>query len=258
MRLLDRRLIDGEAERRESRHLHAHVLYESTWQMQTAAPVGSRIEEIARIVSVEDLTDAPDLRVLTLQDMLTADEWMPKREISPLVAGPSAEDPSEQVLEVATEAGAPTAALLLAALRELRTWMLLSQEQICQYLSISPSTVMAWKRERDIHPRHPQMSSLLRLWAAVAGAQEEFGEEGMQRLVGPHRTHDGHFMMPPAELATLLLDAADEAGMAALVSDEYDPEAPLRPSVAEIEAGERELSDSLTKYLEGLGDADDE
>ncbi len=151
--------------------------------------------------------------------------------------------------EESTETGAPSAALLLGAVRDLQSWLSLTQDQVCEYVGVSRSTVMAWRRNPAIHPRHPRLPLLLHLWAAVGGAREEFGAERTARLVHQRgRLTDGD--QGPDVLAEVLLDAVENASVRALEESSYCAASAPDMTAGEIEAGEAELSDALTRAVE--------
>ncbi len=161
--------------------------------------------------------------------------------------------------EDGAEPGSPNAAVLLSAIKDLTAWMNLNQQQTATYLGISPQTVMAWRRERPKRPRHPQIPTLLRLWAAVSGAIEELGStETLQLIWGSgSQTVRGVPNLAPDDLAEVLIDRADQASIARFdVDDGYTP-ATAEPVPAEdIEAGELDLSRALTEHIEGPDEPD--
>ena len=212
--------------------------------VHTASPVGSYAEMMTHVIAVHDLTaQGRSWRPGVVQILVAGDVGTPFELVS---------TPNETV-EEETEAGAPSAALLLSAFRELTAWLGTTQEKLCEYVGISRSTVMAWKRDQSVHPRHAQIPALLGLWAAVSGAKDELGDEATLRLV-----YGAGFGIDRAvrveELTDRLLDAADEASIAALNASQYDSATAVEMTVEEIEAGERALSRSLTQHLEGSGD----
>ena len=52
-------LVEDDAEQRATRYLRVRTLHANAWRMQTTAPVGSNIADIARIIPFEDITHAP-------------------------------------------------------------------------------------------------------------------------------------------------------------------------------------------------------
>jgi len=142
-------------------------------------------------------------------------------------------------------------ALLLRESTDLTVRLALSKKQLAGFLQISPATVRGWRRDRTgYYWESPQVPSLFRLCAAVASAREEFGEEETSRLIrsSPHRPG-----APGADanaLSTLLIRECQVASVAAFTLDDgYDSAtAPSNP-IAELEAGERELSAALSRHL---------
>jgi len=149
------------------------------------------------------------------------------------------------LLEESTESGAPSAALLSGAVRDLQSWLYLTQDQVCRYLRVSRSTVMAWRRDPGIHPRHAQIPLLLHLWAAVSGAREQFGGEATRQRIhqyGPLTDRDHG----PEAFAEVLLAAVDEASIRALDESKFSAAAAWDVTAKELETAEEELSDALT------------
>ena len=249
MTLLDSFIEDG-TDLRHSKRLYSPTFRAKSAPLQTAAPISDCASDTALTIPIEYVTHALDCTGLAVRDVLTAVAW------PELVANLSSADFLPELFEEDIESGAPSVALLLAAFRESRTWLLINQDQLCSYLGFSPSTVMAWKGRRAFHPRHSQIPVLLRLWAAVSGAYAEFGAEGLHHLIGPHRTAEGGFDLPANDLSTLLLDAADRAGIDALMNDGFTSETAVPLTLEELEAGERELSQQLNRHLEGPGNTD--
>lgn len=149
--------------------------------------------------------------------------------------------------------GAPSAVLLVSAAAELGSWLSLTQQQVMYLVGMSPSTVMAWKREPATHPRQKNIPILIRLWAAVSGARQQFGPDETLRMVWRHVDTPGEKTdgVLADQLANDLINETEAASQAELALDDgYDPEAPLLVDVEELEAGELELSAVLTQYLE--------
>ncbi len=165
-------------------------------------------------------------------------------------------DPLEIELlgEESEEPGSPSTSVLLRAVADLRAAMSLTQKQLATYIGLSPSTVMGWKRNRSLHPRHPQIPILLRLWSAVAGAQEELGSNEALRLIyaSAHQPLGGG---PDAgALAEILIAAAEAASLAAFKDDDgYESTTATALTRVELEAEERELHTALNQYLDGPG-----
>lgn len=204
----------------------------------TSAPLASYIEVAARVIPDEDVTEVASALVPGLQEQLIGLHFTLGEE-----------------LEAEDTPGAPSAALLLDAVAALTAWLPLTQERLARYVGISPSTVMAWRRLPDVHPRHPHIPTLLRLWAAVSGARQEFGEAETSRLVwGSGSGSPALPALPSEELAEHLLAAAEEASLDAFNDDGYTPGGATLMSVEEIEAGERGLSHEPSHDLEGLGE----
>jgi hypothetical protein len=108
--------------------------------------------------------------------------------------------------------------MLLGALDDLRSWLALSQDRVSQIVQISPSTVMAWRRNPLVRPRHPHTQTLVRLWAAMASAREELGEEGALRLVmgGSEPLIQRRTNAPAEDVIAALNEAAEAASDSAL------------------------------------------
>lgn len=155
--------------------------------------------------------------------------------------------------------GAPSTGVLLAAVRDLRQWTTLTQAQLCEYLGISRSTVMMWKREQTAHPRHGQIPTLVRLWAALAAARDEFGDEAGSRLFWQtaSRGADQLPSLPAEELAERMLTLADEASRAAF-DDSYDVHGAVPAAIEDLEAGELELREQQSAPVEDTGLTDRE
>jgi len=141
-------------------------------------------------------------------------------------------------------------ALLLREFTDLTVRLALSKDQLAGFLQISPATVRAWKRDRTgYYWESPQVSTLFRLCAAVAMAREEFSEQETSRLIrsSPHRP--GAPRADAAALSTLLIRATQVASVAAFTLDDgYDSATAPPTPIAELEAGERELSAALTRH----------
>ncbi len=108
----------------------------------------------------------------------------------------------------------------------------------------------AWTRDRTgYYWASPQIPTLFRLCAAVSMAREEFGEEETSRLIrsSPHRPG-----APGADadaLSTLLIRESQVASLAAFTLDDgYDSATAPPTPIAELEAGERELSAALSRH----------
>jgi len=141
-------------------------------------------------------------------------------------------------------------ALLLREFTELTVRLALSKDQLSGFLQISPATVRAWTRNRTgYYWESPQVSTLFRLCAAVASAREEFGEEETSRLIrsSPHRP--GAPGANADALSTLLIRECQVASVAAFTLDDGYVSATAPPTpIAELEAGERELSVALSRH----------
>ena len=215
------------------------------WRVKTANPLGSFADDAAKVIAVGELTGSFRSYKTGVINVLVAD----RGETSYTVV--TVDDAAEDAVEETIEPGAPNAAVLLQAVAELRRWLDVTQDALCEYVGISRSTVMLWKRNPAVHPRHPRIPVLLGLWAAVAGAVEELGQDETTRLVyGPGR-FQASGAVPVEALTEVLLDAADEASLRALEQTEYDPETATPMTVDEIEDGERQLHEALTQPLEG-------
>jgi len=225
----------GHSDTRDEAVRHARRYLGSIARSHTAAPLSELVEAAGHVISFEDLTAVLLGTEPRLRQVLVALEYEP--------APP--------------EPGSPSAALLLQAFSALAGWLSLTQDHLARYVGISPSTVMAWKREPDIHPRHAHIPVLLSLWAAVTGAFEEFGEAETLRRVWASGTGttDGVPGLPADELAEQLIVAADEAARGDDEDDGYDPATAALLTVEEIAAGEQNLSMGLSDYLEGPGES---
>lgn len=163
--------------------------------------------------------------------------------------------PDTSLAEASEAPGAPGAAILLRAIKELTEWLNLTQKQLAGFVEISPSTVMAWKRDLTVHPRHSQISTLLSLWAAVSGAREEVGASETTRLIWTSPSRPLGENPDASAVATALIMVAETASLAAFeLDDGYDSTTALPTPIAELEAGERELSAALNQHLGGLGE----
>lgn len=141
-------------------------------------------------------------------------------------------------------------ALLLREFTALTDHLGLSTDQLAGYLQISPATVRAWKRNRTgYYWCSPQVPRLFRLCAAVAMAREEFGVQETNRLIesSPHRP--GAPQADADALSTVLIRATQVACVAAFTLDDgYDSATAPPTPIAELEAGERELSAALSHH----------
>jgi DNA-binding transcriptional regulator YiaG len=217
------------------------------WQGEhTGSGVPGDVEFLSRVVQVVDPTrPAKVLHPMIAVYVVVGDDAILPEAIERLLGIVHSGDE----LEESTEVGTPNAALLLNAVRHLQSGLHLTQDGVCEYIGISRSTVMAWKRSPAIHPRHPRIPLLLHLWAAVSGAREEFGDERTVQLVHQHGPGTERDQGPEA-LAELLLDSVEEASVRALRDAEYSADLAQDLTVEEIEAREGELSDALTRAAE--------
>lgn len=145
--------------------------------------------------------------------------------------------------EVREEPAATNAEMHLAAFDDLLTWLPLSQERLAQVVGISTSTVMAWRREPHVRPRHRNAQTLIRLWAAVASAREELGDERTLRLLaeGPQSVIGVRQALPAEEIIERLNLAAERASDAAL-DEAWGAEGDWEdPAAHDIAAGEMAL-----------------
>ncbi|MGQ0631963.1 MAG: hypothetical protein ACT4P1_13070 [Sporichthyaceae bacterium] len=231
MRLLQRRDVRRH-EGDESRDPFGTGRLTTDWLTPSTTAPGSFIDVAARIIEVPSVTEAAR----------TGEPWI-------------AEDLVEADPEPAL-GGSPEAALLLLAMRDVSTWLSMTQDQVCRYLGVSPSTVMAWKREPRVHPRHRRVPAVLRLWAALSGAREELGEEATARIVWTHRQGTDVLGVTPEELAETLLSAADESSLAGVDDDGYDPLSPVDLDRDDLARNELALSASLRDELGEHGGTD--
>ncbi len=141
-------------------------------------------------------------------------------------------------------------ALLLREFTDLTVRLALSKDQMAGFLQISPATVRAWRRNRTgYYWASPQVPSLFRLCAAVSMAREEFGVQETSRLIrsSPHRP--GAPKADADALSKVLIRATRVARVAAFTLDDgYDSASAPPTPIAELEAGERELSAALTRH----------
>lgn len=210
----------------------------------TAPPVSGFASAVGRLL-------------IEVQGTGTMRVWRPEyREI--MVAEPYTD--TLELLDVklaaqeSAEPGSPSAAVLLRGVEELIAALSVTQKRLATFLGISPSTVMAWKRDLTVHPRHAQIPTLLRLWAAVAGAQEELGTDETLHVIyaSPSRPLGEH--ADAEALAEALIVAVQASSLAAFETDDgYDSTSAPPLTLAELEAGERELRTALNQYLEGPG-----
>lgn len=218
--------------------LHDYPLYRARLHLggllhsQTVTPVAVNVKAAGHLISVADLTDIVLFVEPGVRQELVALEYEP-----PL---PESDEP-----------GAPSAGVLLRALTELMQRLSVTQDALARYVGIGPTTVMAWKRDQSIHPRHARIPALLSLWAAVSGAVEEFGEDETLRRVWASGKSGAAPALPADELAEQLIAAADEAARDEDEDDGYDPATAAPLTTEEIAAGERELNTGLSDYLEG-------
>lgn len=147
-----------------------------------------------------------------------------------------------------TYPGAPSGALLLLALTETSEWLGTTPEELGDHLGIGSGDVAAWTQQPKRFPDHPRIPALVLLWAAVAGALEEFGAGRTKDLV--RETRFGQEGGAGAgELSEVLLSAADEASQRALEETEYDSRNAVPMALEELEGGERALSAALSREL---------
>lgn len=150
------------------------------------------------------------------------------------------------------EVGAASSGVLVEAFEALRGWLQMRQVDLAAYVGISPSTVMAWKREATRYPRHARIPALLTLWSAVAAARAELGAEGTSQLIW-RSGRDGYAPAVPAdELAELLMEAASEASDGAWLADDgYISGESTMPSVDELYEAESQLAQGLAAVHRG-------
>ena len=192
----------------------------------TEAPPGERDEQFpiyvvgsyaraTRFPIAGHLDDIADIHLFMVEPTRT-----PKRFFARLVDRMVLADSIEEGFhrDVAEDASPTSAEMLLGALDDLRTWLALSQDRVSQIVQISSSTVMAWRRNPLVRPRHPHTQTLVRLWAAMASAREELGEEAALRLVigGTEPFIQQRTNAPVEEIIEALNQAAEAGSDAAL------------------------------------------
>jgi transcriptional regulator with XRE-family HTH domain len=211
---------------------------------QTASPVNEFVEHANRMIDVGDATEV-------------------RRSLRPgvrrvFVATSSDESLTEPLeAEQSNEPGAPSANILLTAATELSSWLSLTQQQVAKLVGMSPSTIMAWRRSPLTHPRHASIPTLLRLWAAVAGARDELGEAATLQLVWGSRGRKkrGAVTMRADDLAEKLLAAAETSSLAGLLDTvDYDHQEAIRPAAGQLAEDEETLSKDLNKYIADAGE----
>lgn len=201
----------------------------------TAFPVGSAPEAIGHIVPALPHTAFERVHAPIVLDRIT---------LVPVVD--LVGDDSEIVTED-ERAGSPSARLLLDAVSELRGGLAISQSDLCSVLGLSPSTVMAWRRTPAVHPRHPSVPKLLKLWAAFHACSSVLGHEAAaQTAWSALRVGDA----ASSEIAVeRLLEAAEAAGED--FDDDLGPAAGAEMSEDDLTAAEAAFSSALTQLTDG-------
>ena len=143
--------------------------------------------------------------------------------------------------------GAPKVDVLLGAVDDLTVWTGMTKQALSKYLGVSYSTVLSWRREKPERPRHRRIPTLLVLWSAVSGAQEEFGVEDAARMVwAAGKTEAGMPAIPADELADWLIDETSEANLPEFLSDDgYVAGTAVIPNIAQLTAAEERLHAAL-------------
>lgn len=143
--------------------------------------------------------------------------------------------------------GAPKVDVLLGAVEDLTVWTGMTKQALSKYVGVSYSTVLSWRRERPSRPRHAHIPTLLALWSAVSGAQEEFGAEDAVRMVwAAGKTLDGLPAFPAEELANWIVDQTTEANLSDFLSDDgYVAGTAPVPDVEELAVAEGQLHAAL-------------
>lgn len=202
----------------------------------TAFPVGSVPEAIGHIVPAMPHTAFERVKAPVVLDLITL------VLVSELEPG----DATEVVAED-ERSGSPSARLLLDAVSDLRDGLVISQADLCSIVGLSPSTVMAWRRTPSVHPRHPSVPTLLKLWAGFHACSSALGREDAARLAwSALRPGDP----TSADAATeLLLEAADAA--VEDFDDVLGPVVDAGASVDELAASEAAFSSALGQLTEG-------
>lgn len=217
-------------------------------RVQTASPLNEFVDHANRMINVEDATEPQRPSrpgVIKIYVAAADDEARSETRDVPQV-------------EQSKDAGTPAAGILLTAAAELSAWLSLNQQQIASLVGISPSTIMAWKRSPSTHPRHPGIPSLLRLWAAVAGAREELGDTVTLQLIWGAQGHPGRgaIAMGASDLAERLLAAAEAASLAAFEeTGDYDPERASRLPTGQLATDEEALSRRMNEYIANSGES---
>jgi DNA-binding transcriptional regulator YiaG len=258
------------------------------WQCrteQTRPPVGDAFREVAAVVKRWTPTNLPmlagsfahvcnvysvmpiDLDFEAGQAVLVRLTHYPEGPVAGLVetVPPTADDTADisdavaDVVAESDEVGAPSSALLVDAVAQLRVWLRMQQKDLATYVGISNSTVMAWKREAPRYPRHKRIPVLLSLWAAVAAARDELGDEATSRLIWGRGEEANSPAVPAEELTEVLLGAATEASDASWLEDDgYVPAQSAMPSADEFLEAESALSEGLSAAHRGGMDDDRE
>lgn len=212
---------------------------------QTASPLNEFVDNANRMIDADDGTE-------------------PRRPASPgvieiFVVAPADDDaPVTPEVEQSDEPGAPSASLLFVAAKELSAWLSLTQQQVAGLVGISSSTIMAWRRSPGTHPRHAKIPTLLRLWAAVAGARDEIGEAATLQIAwgSSGRSARGAIKAGAEELTEKLIEAAEAASLAAFSDTAaYEPDSVSRPSAGQLAQDEESLSRSLRRYAADSGES---
>lgn len=230
--------------------------------VRTSAAIAGAVDEVAQLRTYVSRTTLPHswdpIRVLSVLDrfcvgpiVLRLDDANFQSDLRPLLRG-AAGDIFATTSDEA-ELGAPKVDVLLGAVEDLTRWTGMTKHALSKYLGVSYSTVLSWRREKPERPRHGRIPTLLALWSAVSGAQEEFGADDTARMVwAAGRSEGGLPAIPADELATWLIDETSEANLSEFLTDDgYQAGAAPTPDVEELTAAEGRLHANLETSLAG-------
>lgn len=234
---------------------------------RTCAAIAGPVEELAAHRLFVSIATAPPVVWLTPvlpvrhrffagSDVLLLDDTNFPDDLQRILIHSSGEGSSASAEDA--ELGSPRVDVLLEAVDDLTAWTGLTKQALAKYLGFSYSTVMSWRRERPERPRHPRISTLLALWSAVSGAQEEFGVEDTARMIwATGATDEGLPAVSADDLATWLVNEASEANLSEFLSEDgFEAGTAEVPAEDQLAMAEGRLHQSLerhsrTSYLKG-------